>query len=125
MILVRYVALAALVTWLGAMAAPALVVAPAVHRILGMDPSAGLLIGEAHRRLMPVAYGCAGVLCVALFTMKFVGPPPRGFTARIAVSASTIAITAYADFLAQPGAPLPLALAIGAGGSLLFWYAQE
>ena len=85
MVAVRYAALAALVLWIGA-----------------------LLNART-----PLIYG--GVVLVCLLTMKFVGPPPPAFIARMALTFIMLATTIVAPPL------IPLAL----GGVLLYWYIDE
>ena len=62
MLLVRYVALVALVVWIGAMA--------------------GVLFAGVFARPLWLASGCGAVIIICLFVMKFVGPPPRAFVPR-------------------------------------------
>jgi hypothetical protein len=101
---VRYVALAALVVWLSALT--------------------GALAGDALRHVTIVSAACGGVIVLALFAMKFIGPPPRAFVPRIAIVVSMMAITAAATF--TRAAPAAAAAATAAlGFLLLFWYARE
>lgn len=106
MFVVRYVALAALVLWLGASAV--------AHPVLGH------LSGQLHW----VAAACGGVILAALFVMKFVGPPPHAFVPRAAIAFSMIVIAWYASW--QGLSPtLPLTLNLTLGLVLLGWYARE
>ena len=83
MLAVRYVALAALVVWLGGMVT--------------------VVFGESLPPFHFVALTCGAVILVSLFVMKFVGPPPRGFVPRAALTAINLAL----------------------GLLLLFWYVRE
>jgi hypothetical protein len=100
---VRYVALAALVVWLGG--------------------TIQTLSGELGRHVTAIAYACGGVMLIALLIMKFVGPPPRAFFVRIAL----VAVMLIATAVAQWNRPSPAAEAITAvvGLVLLSFYARE
>src|SRR5262249_57296914 len=82
MVAVRYVALLALVVWLGGMVMLGAVVAPSTFRVLqAADPAAGrvlagALFGEILRLFHLLAYACGALIILALVVMKFVGPPP-------------------------------------------------
>jgi hypothetical protein len=98
---IRYLALAALVVWLGGMVVLGLIVAPTTFRVLQeADPSggrviAGALFGDLLAQFHWLAYACGGVVLVALFVMKFVGPPPPAFVVRAAIVAAMLAIAVY------------------------------
>jgi uncharacterized membrane protein len=101
MLVVRYLALTALVVWLGGMIALGLLVAPTTFRVLeAADPEqgrtlAGAVFGATLRRFHLLAYGCGAVLLVSLFLMKFVGPPPQAFLVRTSIVALMLALTLY------------------------------
>jgi len=104
---VRYVALAALVFWLGALAAT--------------------LTGRATDdasvwRLAPEAAGCIIIACFV--AMKLVGPPPAAFFARTAIVVVMLAVAASAH-LARLGPSLPNSIDLALGSVLLFWYVRE
>lgn len=102
MLAVRYLALAALVVWLGGMVVLTLIVAPTTLRVLqDADPgggrvAAGALVGELLSQFDLLAYACGGIVLVALFVMKFLGPPPAAFVVRAAIVAAMLAIAVYA-----------------------------
>ncbi len=100
---VRYAALAALVVWLGGML-----------QVLGVD-----LV----RHTFTVAYASGTVMLVGLFVMKFVGPPPHGFVARVALVLAMLAVTTI-GLLRGPSRSTTLATA-ALGGVLLGWYVRE
>jgi hypothetical protein len=100
---VRYVALAALVVWLG-----------------GTLQAAG---GDLFRHMTAVAYACGALILVGLFVMKFVGPPPHGFVVRVALAVAMLAITTF-TLLRGPSRAATVATAT-LGGVLLAWYARE
>jgi hypothetical protein len=97
----RYLALTALVVWLGGMVILGLLVAPQTFRVLqAADPAngrvlAGALFGAMLRQFHLMAYVCGAVLLVCLFVMKFVGPPPHAFVARIAIVTLMLALEFY------------------------------
>ncbi len=150
MLIVRYVALAALVVWLGGMVVVRVLVAPAIFDVLqSVSPEgrtmAGALAGEVFRELHLVAYVCGTLLFLSLFIMKFVGPPPVGFLPRTVIVAAMLASAAYSGVVVLPqidalhtrGAPgaeapalhqqsvLLMTLNIALGSVLLYWYARE
>ena len=73
MVVVRYVALVALVVWLGAL-----------------------------QSYIAIAYGCGAVLVIGLFAMKFVGPPPRAFFIRLGIVVLMLLMT-LCDRWLMPG----------------------
>lgn len=101
MFAVRYATLTALVVWVGGMALVGLLVAPTTFGVLeAADPEggrvlAGALFGELLRRFHLVMYACGAVVCVGLLLMKFVGPPPRAFTLRVALAAVMLGLALY------------------------------
>ena len=105
MILVRYVTLAALVIWLGALA--------------------GDQFGDL-RRIPLIPFACGAVLVVGLFVMKFMGPPPIGFAVRAGIAVLMLAIALAAAFVAPRSAsPLLMTANLGLGFVLLAWYVRE
>jgi uncharacterized membrane protein len=101
MIVIRYLALAALVVWVGGMVILGLLVAPQTFRILqASNPVegrmlAGALFGAILRQFHLVAFACGAVLLVCLFVMKFSGPPPHTFVPRAALVVIMLALTLY------------------------------
>jgi hypothetical protein len=148
---VRYVALAALVVWLGGMIILGALVAPAAFDVLPRLATdgrsmAGALFGEILRQFHLVAYLCGGVIFVCLFVMKFVGPPPLAFVPRAAIVATMLALAAYSGLVVSPRiealqaggdhhsaefdslhqrSTLLMALNLGLGMVLLYWHARE
>jgi len=98
---VRYLALAALVVWLGGMIVLGLLVAPSTFRVLQLqDPvagrvMAGALFGEILRQFHLLAYVCGSVILLCLLVMKLVGPPPRAFLLRAAIVTAMLALAVY------------------------------
>jgi hypothetical protein len=100
MFAVRYVALLALVFWLGAM----------LSETLRMHPTS----------VAGFAFGIVLIAC--LLILKLLGPPPHHFIARLAIAVTMITIAAYAR-LRPSTAPTIINLALGC--VLLSWYAHE
>jgi hypothetical protein len=104
MFVVRYVALAALVFWVGGLAAA----------VLDGEPA----------RLRAWALACGGLMLVCLLIMKFVGPPPRGFSLRLTILLAMLALASFSA-LREAGSLTVSAVNIGLGLVLLGWYARE
>jgi hypothetical protein len=109
MLLVRYLALAALVVWLGGMVTLSLLVASSRETLEQFDL---------------LAYGCGGLIVICLLVLKFVGPPPAAFVPRLAIAVLMLAVTAGAGVLARASL-VPKLVDIGLGFVLLFWYVGE
>ena len=101
MFAVRYVALVALVVWLGGTVVLGLLVAPATFNVLqANDPAtgrmlAGVPVGDVMHRFHLMAFGCGAVIFISLFIIKFVGPPPRAFVLRAALVFVMLALEGY------------------------------
>jgi hypothetical protein len=104
MLAVRYVALAALVVWLGGMVT--------------------VVFGDLLPPYHVLALVCGAVILVSLFVMKCVGPPPHAFVPRAALTALMLLILGVsALFRGVSGALMAVNLALGF--LLLFWYVRE
>ena len=103
MVVVRYAALASLVVWLGALQA-ATISPGATDRIW-------------------LHYLCGAVILVSLLTMKFLGPPPPGFAARLGVVAIMLLLTVYEHRFGRSPFAAPLSTTLGF--ALLIWYVRE
>ena len=104
MTFVRYVALAALVLWLGVLAAT--------------------LGGDTLRHVHVVSAVCGALILAALLAMKFIGPPPRAFFARTAIVVAMLAMMGYTALWAAASTAM-LAATTVLGFGLLAWYARE
>src|SRR5262245_17241687 len=104
MLAVRYVALGALVIWLGGMVT--------------------VTFADVMRRFNLVSIICGSVIVVSLFIMKFVGPPPHGFVPRVALTVLMLILVGLSVF--RPGfAPVLAGVNLALGFVLLFWYVRE
>ena len=109
MLAVRYVALAALVVWLGGLVTLGLVIAPSAEHL---------------ERFHLVGYICGAIVFVSLFVLKFVGPPPHDFFPRIGLVALMLLVAIYGNSWAQSPF-IPMSIDIAIGFILLFWYSRE
>jgi hypothetical protein len=105
MVVLRYVALLALVVWIGGLVALGAIAAPVAfdvtaarqlpdHRLL-----AGALFGEMLRRFTLVAYGAGGVLLLTLIARRILGPRPHRFAWRAGLAVLMLAATAYSGIV--------------------------
>lgn len=109
MFAVRYVALVALSLWLGV--------------LLLLAGGAGAA-PAAMRSLQLAGYLCGAIVLIALFILKFVGPPPRAFKLRAALAFALLVLDIYVSETHARAAPFKVvnvALAL----VLLSWYARE
>jgi len=53
------------------------------------------VFGTILRRFHYVAYACGAILYIALFVMKFVGPPPQAFVLRAAIVFVMLVVALY------------------------------
>jgi len=103
MTVVRYVALAALVVWLGALQ--------------------GAVVDAASPHLGGIQVACGIVVILALLTVKFLGPPPRAFSIRLPLAVLML-VLATIDWRYGTSRLRTIAnTALGFG--LLVWYARE
>jgi hypothetical protein len=107
-IVVRYVALVALVIWVGGLVT-----------ILAAGDAARGLAGPSQL----IAYGPGGVILVSFVLLKFVGPPPRAFFLRFGLVALMLALTFGMGAVGLAGAAVELNVALGL--VLLTWYVRE
>ena len=104
MLAVRYIALMALVFWVGGLA--------------------GAVFGDLIRHTSLLAYACGGTILVGLLIMKFVGPPPHGFVPRIAITAVMLAVAVVAA-TRQAWSAILMPATMALGFVLLGWYVRE
>jgi hypothetical protein len=99
-IAVRYAALAALALWVGSTSALGLFVAPALDRAVPVSDTALAAAVESVRSEIfwlfhLLSYVCGAVVFASLMVIKFVGPPPASFKARVALVSLMLAAAAY------------------------------
>jgi hypothetical protein len=100
MFVVRYVALLALVLWLGVM----------LHETSWLRSTQ--LLGLA----------CGAAVLVALTALKFLGPPPHAYFSRVAIVGVMLAVAIFSRY---SGRAAPAAINLVLGIVLLGWYARE
>jgi Domain of unknown function (DUF4149) len=102
MLLLRYVALLALVVWvgglvaLGGIAAPATFDVMAVRQVSDGRVLAGAVFGEVLRRFFLVSCGAAAVVLASLTLRRILGPKPRHFGWRAGILILMTASSVYA-----------------------------
>ena len=102
MFLLRYVALLALVVWvgglfaLGAIAAPAAFDVMAARQIADGRLLAGAVFGEILRRFFVVSSIAAGVIFLSLVMRRILGPKPRHFGWRAGILVLMVGAAVYA-----------------------------
>jgi len=104
MLAVRYVALAALVVWLGGMMTA--------------------VFSDLLRPFHLVSLVCGAVILVSLFIMKFVGPPPHAFVPRAALTGLMLLVLG-ASALLRSASSLLAGINLVLGFVLLYWYVRE
>jgi hypothetical protein len=108
MFVVRYVALAALVIWLGGAA------------LMLADST----LGGVSRQFHLIAAACGVITFISLFIMKFIGPPPHAFVLRAGLAFVMTVLALYLGVLQRTSVPV-MALNVTIGLVLLSWYAHE
>ena len=105
MLALRYVALLALVVWIGGLVALGGIAAPVAFDIAGAQQAAGgrllagALFGEMLRRFTILSDAAGGVILLSLFTRRILGPRPHRFGWRAAIVALMLLTTAYAGIV--------------------------
>jgi hypothetical protein len=108
MVAVRYVALVALVVWIGGL----------VAALLAGEPLRGL-VGQ----MQPLAYGCGGLILASFLLLKFVGPPPRAFFLRFGLVALMLVLLFAMSVIGLAEAAAIVNVVLGL--VLLTWYVRE
>jgi hypothetical protein len=102
MLALRYVAVLALVVWIGGLIALGGIAAPTLFDVLGAQPIAdgrllaGATFGEMLRRFTLVSYAAGAILLGTLIVRAILGPRPRRFAWRAAAATLMLAASAYA-----------------------------
>jgi uncharacterized membrane protein len=105
MLALRYAYVLALVVWLGGMVVLGAIVAPAAFQVLPASAPAngrvlaGDLFGQILARFQYVAYAAGGTLIVTLLIMAVLGPRPRAFAVRLALTTTMLLVALYSGFV--------------------------
>ena len=105
MLALRYVALLALVVWIGGLAVLGAIAAPvafdvtAARHLPDARVVAGALFGEMLRRFTLVSYGAGIVLLLTLFVRRILGPRPHRWGIRTAIASLMLLASAYAGIV--------------------------
>jgi len=105
MLALRYIALLALVIWIGGLVALGAIAAPVAFDVTAArhlpEPRmiAGALFGEMLRRFTLVSYAAGGVILLSLLIRRVLGPRPRHFGVRAGIVALMLAAAAYAGII--------------------------
>ncbi len=107
MLALRYAALLALVVWVGGLVALGAFAAPAAFDVIGpRGPDgralAGAVFGETLRRFHLATYLCGAVILVSLAVRGVLGPRPRRFAIRLAVTTVMIGAAAWSALVLTP-----------------------
>ena len=107
MLALRYVAVLALVVWIGGLIMLGALAAPAAFDVLGALGAegralAGSVVGETLRRFNLVAYACAAVVLLSLMVRGVLGPRPRRFAVRVGGLLLMTAAAMYAGVVVTP-----------------------
>ena len=100
MLVLRFVALLALVIWVGGLLALGAIAAPSIFDVLATQPDggrllAGALFGEILRRFHLVSYAAGALLLATLLLRRVLGPAPRRFAWRAGVATVMLAASTY------------------------------
>lgn len=101
----RYVALIALVLWIGGLVAlggiafPAAFDVTAAWHVPNSQMLAGALVGTMLGRFQAVSWTAGGVLLLTLIARAILGPRPRRFAWRAAVVTVMLAVSVYAGLV--------------------------
>ena len=105
MFALRYVALLALLIWIGGLIALGAIAAPvsfdvtAARQLPEPRMIAGALFGEMLRRFTLVSYAAGAVMLLSLLIRRILGPRPRHFGLRAAIVALMLSASAYAGIV--------------------------
>jgi len=105
MIFLRYVALLALVVWVGGLVALGAIAAPATFDVMAARQVpegrllAGAVFGEVLRRFFYVSCGAAAVIFLSLAARRVLGPRPRHAGIRSAILALMTGAMLYAGIV--------------------------
>ena len=105
MLALRYAALLALMVWAGGLIALGAVAAPSMFDVLAgrQTPDgrllAGAVFGETLRRFHLISYACGALLVCSLSARAILGPRPRRFGMRMAITVAMFAASLYSGLV--------------------------
>lgn len=105
MYLLRYVAVLALVVWVGGLVALGGIAAPSAFDVMAARQVpdgralAGALFGEMFQRFTPISYVAGGVVLLMLIVRRILGPRPHRFAWRAGLAALMLSTTAYGSIV--------------------------
>lgn len=108
MILLRYLYILALVSWLGGTVVAGAIVAPSIFGVLEAWNAqegrvlAGRVFGEVLQRLYWLGYAMAGVMFVSLTLHRLLGARPIKYGVRAIILAAMVTCTLAADYHVGP-----------------------
>ena len=107
MLALRFAAVLGLVFWVGGLAALGAIAAPAMFDIIGpTGPGgralAGATFGEILSRFHTAVYVCGAIVAGSLLTRAVLGPRPRHFPIRMAISTLMVAASAWTGLVLIP-----------------------
>src|SRR5262245_36056810 len=109
MFAIRYVALAALVVWLGGLVTLGLLTVPSAAQL---------------QQLQSVGYVCGAIIFSCLIVIKFIGPPPHDFFPRVGLAGAML-LVAVSSGVRPQATKTAMTINTALGFVLLFWYARE
>ena len=108
MFALRYTALLALTVWVGGLLSLGAVAAPAIFDVVAAQQIAegrlvsGAIFGEILRRFHHVSYVCGCLVPLSLVARGVLGPRPRRFAVRMALSVLMLGAVAYSGLALLP-----------------------
>jgi hypothetical protein len=105
MLALRYAALVALsvraggLVALGGVAAPSIFDVLAARQVTDARVLAGAIFGEVLARFHVVSYTCGAVLVISLTARAVLGPRPRRFAVRLAITLTMVAASLYSGLV--------------------------
>ena len=105
MLALRYAALVALAVWAGGLVALGTVAAPSMFDVLAARQIpdarvvAGAIFGEALGRFHRISYVCGAVLLCSLAARAVLGPRPRRFALRLAITMTMLTASLYSGLV--------------------------
>ena len=125
MLALRYVAVLALVVWVGGLIALGGIAAPSIFDVMSVRAVAngrlvaGDIFGETLRRFHLVSYASGALLLLTLVARAILGPRPRRFAWRALLASAMLAVTVFSGVLRRGTASRRSSSEIGVAPSSL------